>query len=150
MPTEGPPIHLSSQLTSVAAFHISFRSTEYFVEYAYYNVTPCSPVQVHRQFGGTYCLYLHGRARSKPRKLHETNKQKVEARLFLAGRLSTLRPCGWKRYIPLKRRQTRIGLHGVISQARVPFIPNLFQISALSCLHVPCSAFKCNCLHVTA
>jgi hypothetical protein len=25
------------------------------------DLTPCSPVKVHRRFGGTYCLHLHSR-----------------------------------------------------------------------------------------
>jgi hypothetical protein len=27
----------------------------------FWDVTPCSPVQVHRCFGGSYCLHFHSR-----------------------------------------------------------------------------------------
>jgi hypothetical protein len=28
---------------------------------AFWNVTPCSPIDVHRRFEGIYCLYLQGK-----------------------------------------------------------------------------------------
>jgi hypothetical protein len=32
------------------------------------DITPCSPVEAYRRFGGTYCLHLHGEVEQAGRK----------------------------------------------------------------------------------
>jgi hypothetical protein len=70
----------------------------------FWDITPCIPLSVNRRFGGTYRLHLQGRK----------NKFSKKPTAFF-----------W-RYVPLKRRLTLSGLHGVISQKIIRF--NLTKI----------------------
>jgi hypothetical protein len=76
----------------------------------FWDITPCSPLEVNRLFGGTYRLHLQGRRISRAR-----NQSKIR----------------WqgRRYIPPKRRFTFNGLHGVISQKIVLFITTAVRTS---------------------
>jgi hypothetical protein len=74
---------------------------------SFWDITPCSPLSVNRNFGETYRLYLQG-----------------QATCFHAVFLLNLffRPWRWRRYVPPKRRLTLNRLHGVIAQKMVLFI----------------------------
>jgi hypothetical protein len=80
------------------------------------DITPCSPLKVNRRFGGTYRLHLQGRKISRARNQREIRWQ-AEA---LLARL-IFRPWRWRGRIPLERRLTFDGLHGVISQKMALF-----------------------------
>jgi hypothetical protein len=71
----------------------------------FWDITPCSPLNINRRFGGTYCL------------------QPLLATCFHAGFLLSLffSAWRWRRYVPPKLRLTLNGLHGVIFQKLVFF-----------------------------
>jgi hypothetical protein len=69
---------------------------------AFCNIMPCSPLEVHRRFGGTYCLHIQGQRVSQARK-----QQEARSALLVVGNMF-LRNVG--------------GLHGVASQNTVVFI----------------------------
>jgi hypothetical protein len=62
---------------------------------AFWNIEPCSLVEVHRRFGGAYCLHHHCNGHSSH---------------------------WWSQYAPLKRRSSLTRLHHKISQKAVIFI----------------------------
>jgi hypothetical protein len=62
----------------------------------FWDISPCSPLEVKRRLGRTY-------------------------RLHLQGRISRATPWRWRRYVPPKHRLTFKGLQGVISQKTVLF-----------------------------
>jgi hypothetical protein len=69
-------------------------------------VTSCSPMEVHRRFGGTYCFYLQCRTSG------------LATFCWLFSRLT--RPWRWRRYIIPWRRWIYTRLHGVTSQNLLP------------------------------
>jgi hypothetical protein len=77
----------------------------------FWDIMRRSPLKVNRRFGGTCRLHFQGRRISRARNQCESRWQ---AELLL--------PFRWKLYVPLKRRLTFNGLHGVISQKIEPFI----------------------------
>jgi hypothetical protein len=68
----------------------------------FWDITPCSPLKVNRRFGRIYRLQL------------QSFSCHLLPRWFLARLI--LRPWRWRVYVPLKRRLTFNGLHGVITQ----------------------------------
>jgi hypothetical protein len=48
-----------------------------------WDILPCSPLKVHRIFGGTYRLHLQGRRRREGRKQYEAGKK--QRLYFLLG-----------------------------------------------------------------
>jgi hypothetical protein len=54
--------------------------TAVIMNYILWNITPCSPLNVNRHFGGTCRLHLHGRRISQARDQHEEcSKQSQQA-----------------------------------------------------------------------
>jgi hypothetical protein len=88
----------------------------------FWDITPCSPLNVNRRFGGTYRLHFHGRRIIRARNQCESKWQAPSvgpachllSRWFLARLI--LRPWKWRRYAPPKHRLAFNGLHCVISQ----------------------------------
>jgi hypothetical protein len=65
------------------------------------DVTPCSPVEVHRNFGGTY-FHLQGRASTQ-----------FVACLLPSACLIYVRPWRWRQYVLSKSSWTSTGLHNI-------------------------------------
>jgi hypothetical protein len=115
----------------------------------FWDITSCIPLKVNRRFGGTCHLHLHSWRISRERNQCESRWQ---AELwFLPRRI--LRPWRWRRCVPLKRRLTFNGLHGILSQKIVSFITTTVRTSnptwlwlsvclvcflQLQCKHVDC------------
>jgi hypothetical protein len=76
-----------------------------------WDITPWSPLRVNRRFRGTYRLHLQSRKNKLSKK---PAWEQVASRAQLIVRLWR-----WRRYVPLKRRLTLNGLHGVISKKMV-------------------------------
>jgi hypothetical protein len=72
-----------------------------------WDITPCSPLEVNQDFGGT--SPLSSGLKTKP------NKKSVKAQHSLRSRW-------WRRYVSTKRRLTFNGLHDVVSQKIELFI----------------------------
>jgi hypothetical protein len=73
-----------------------------------WGMTPCSLLSCNRRFGGTFCL--------------------PSAYLWFLLKLF-LRPWRWKQYVPPKRRLKLNGLHCVISQKMILFLPTAVKTS---------------------
>jgi hypothetical protein len=92
-----------------------------------WNLTPCNPIEVHLCFGGICRLHLQGR-----RKIQARNQREVlTCYLLRAGLIfgRFIRTWKWRRYVPLKRRLTFEGLHGVTSQKTAFFITTAVRTS---------------------
>jgi hypothetical protein len=79
----------------------------------FWDMTPCSPLNVNRYFGGTHRLHLQGRKNVSSTRNQRENRWQAESLFF--------RLWIWSRYVPTKHRLTLNGLHGVISQKMVLF-----------------------------
>jgi hypothetical protein len=90
----------------------------YLKSIVFQDMTPCSPLSFNRRFGGTYRLHLQGWTR--------TLDGYLLACWFLLNLF--LRPWRWRRYVPPKRLKLN-GLHGVISQKMILFIPTAVKPS---------------------
>jgi hypothetical protein len=77
----------------------------------FWDITPCSPLNVNRRFGETNRLHLQGRKN----KLNKKPAWKQVAR--------------WRQYVPPKRRLKLNGPHGVISQKMVVMINTAVRTS---------------------
>jgi hypothetical protein len=82
----------------------------------FWDITPCSPLKDDRYFGGTYRRHLQDR---------RIIAYHLISLCFLAQLI--LRRWRWSRHIPLKRRLTFNGLHGVISQKITLYVMNTAQ-----------------------
>jgi hypothetical protein len=95
----------------------------------FWDVTPCSPLNFNRRFGGTYRLHLQGHANSAPvfylpsvPHIYWSSDwlSILLATCLLAGLLNLfLRPWRWRPYVPPKRRLKLNRLHGVISEKMI-------------------------------
>jgi hypothetical protein len=80
----------------------------------FWDISPCNPLKGSWGFGGTYRLHFHG----------QSSVCHLLSGWFLAWLI--ILSWTWRRYVPLKRRLTFNGLHGVISQKIA-----LFMITAV-------------------
>jgi hypothetical protein len=89
----------------------------------FWDVTPCSLIEVHRRFGGIYCLHIRGRKVSQEINQPEAGGKQVSITFwFIAWVRSIFRRSGWWHYFPPKCRSTSIELHGFTSQKVALFI----------------------------
>jgi hypothetical protein len=90
----------------------------------FWDITACNPLKVNGHFGGTCQPHIQGRRINLTKIENEAcSKQSITAWLIL-------RPWRWRRHIPLKRRLTFIGLHGLISQKTELFL-SLFCVGGI-------------------
>jgi hypothetical protein len=87
----------------------------------FWDITPCSPLNVNRRFGGTYRLHLQGRRISRERNQRERRCQEPSRLILLPWRR--------RQYVTPKHRLIFNGLHGVISQKIVLFITTAVRTS---------------------
>jgi hypothetical protein len=88
----------------------------------FWGVTPCSMVEVHQCFWGTYCLHLQGQRVSQARNQQEADgKQSSSHFCSLLGVFTwlSLWPWRWSQYAPPKCQWAFTGLHDVTSQKTV-------------------------------
>jgi hypothetical protein len=114
----------------------------------FWDIPPCSPLNVNRRFGGIDRIYYQGRI-SRARYQRES---KWQAEFCLPFRLLSrwyiarlIRPWKW-RYVSSNRRLTFNGLHGVISQNIVllikVFLNNNFCIQMKIILNIISDSWK--------
>jgi hypothetical protein len=81
------------------------------------NITPRSPLEVTRHFGGTYLLPFLGRSVNQARNQRESRWKQwlcFPPVFTLISSWLIPRPCNWRKYVPPKRRLTFNRLQGVM------------------------------------
>jgi hypothetical protein len=80
----------------------------------FWDMTPCSPVVVHRRFGRTYCMHFQDRILS------------LEIKQFCF--LITSYWLQWKKYVTPEHQRISTSLHGVTYQNTVLFMVTIYYL----------------------
>jgi hypothetical protein len=102
----------------------------------FWDITPCSPLEVTQSFGGRYRLHLQDRRKSQGR--NQCESRWITEHACFHATWSILISWIWRRYVPPKRRLTFNGLHGVISQKTELFTTTSVRNSNPTNLFIEC------------